>query len=600
MTGRTRRTRRFIAVGVASVGIASIGAASSFGHIPAVGNGLPPSTDGPDLRSIAIAAGTDPYDGETEKVRWCFDATVDSIVDPVNPQNYFVLHTYDSRRYMRPIAVGKDQDPACVVTTFAARVDVAQATMGSLIVGAVKDRASHSNVTASEPVAGSASVARAGGTTGPDLDAVDKGGTPADRTLTFVFDENLDNLAVYDPANFGFYLQSGVEVAGIGAVVVSGKRATVHFGANPALETANRYFVRKGAVQDLPQTGGAPPLATPSSLGVKRTGALTPAPEVISATPEGITAPQSFRVKFNAAVQVSPNVPSGFRAINDDGTTAVPAESVIASGQPDTLLVKFPPGLLTDPTAIVKIVVAFGSVKAAADGTTDNLASEANVQTPNSVAGYTNGPDLEAVAVDPTTNRVAWRYDETIAPTPAGGAFVAITGAGANINALGAGSAAVQLNDRFAIVDFPATVSGAVAFSNLYSGMIDKTGRPNPSQSVSKEIQVAPPPPPPPPPVVKPPPVVAKLRFKTTVTIKRRGRVYSGTVKSARKACRQGRRVILKRRGLQRRFGSKISSKTGKYSIKRTRRLRGRVYAYVTPRSTSINCLPGKSKVIRG
>jgi hypothetical protein len=58
--------------------------------------------------------------------------------------------------------------------------------------------------------------------------------------------------------------------------------------------------------------------------------------------------------------------------------------------------------------------------------------------------------------------------------------------------------------------------------------------------------------------------------------------------------------VILKRRGRTASFGTAVSGKRGTSKIRRTARVRGRVYAAVTSRSTSVNCRSGRSRVIRG
>ena len=77
------------------------------------------------------------------------------------------------------------------------------------------------------------------------------------------------------------------------------------------------------------------------------------------------------------------------------------------------------------------------------------------------------------------------------------------------------------------------------------------------------------------------------------MTIHSRGRLYFGTVSSKRDRCRRGRRVLLKRNGLK--YSSAISARKGTYRIKRTRRLRGRVYVTVTARGV---CRSAKSRKI--
>ncbi len=109
----------------------------------------------------------------------------------------------------------------------------------------------------------------------------------------------------------------------------------------------------------------------------------------------------------------------------------------------------------------------------------------------------------------------------------------------------------------------------------------------------------APPPPPPPPPVAARP---ARPRYATSVSLRRRGARYSGRASSARLGCKVGRRVVLRRFGSgSRSFGSTRTRSNGTFSIQRSRRLRGRVYASVTDRYTTVAvCRGGRSRSIRG
>ena len=110
----------------------------------------------------------------------------------------------------------------------------------------------------------------------------------------------------------------------------------------------------------------------------------------------------------------------------------------------------------------------------------------------------------------------------------------------------------------------------------------------------------APPPAPPQPvPVVA---VPARPRYATSASLRRRGARYSGRVSSTRLGCKVGRRVVLRRFGSgTKSFGSTRTRSNGTFSIQRSRRLRGRVYASVTDRYTpTAVCRGGRSKSIRG
>jgi len=593
MTGRIRRSRRIVAAGVVSVGVAGIAAAAAFGHIPGVGNGLPPSTNAPDLRSATVMPGT--------RVRYCFDAGVAAITPAalVNPAGFFNVQTYDARRAMSPTSVTPDGlDGNCVVAQFAG-VDLPQGTVGEVVPGAVRDLQQRTNDFASEPLDGSASAPTAGATTGPDLTGVDVNVSGSPKLVTYTFDENIEP-GTHPGTAFGFYDNAGNRINGVGNATINGNTATVSFGDSGALTpSTTRFIADQGAVSDRAQSvnllGG--PLTTPSSPGVVAKG-TSAKPEVIAAE---ATEPNVYRVTFSQPVVFGSAVPGRFFAVSDDGTTPPAGSSVGPTGAANSVLVTFPANVNLDENSTVKILVLANAISQS-DGVTTNVTSQAATSTPNASKGFTNGPDLLAVGIDAATNRVVFKYDEAILSTasPAASAFRAVAADGTVIPAI-PGSASV--NGQFVTVTYPNTISTAVAFANPGNTIRDKTTRVGPHQSVSKDIQVGPAPPPPPPPTQPIGPTAPRVvpRYKVTVTIRRRGRVYSGTLKSSRKACIQGRRVILKKRGKDARYGQKKSGRTGKYSIRRKRRVGGRVYAFVTPRkTTSVNCLSRKSRTIRG
>jgi len=580
--------------------VAGLAAAAAFGHIPGVGNGLPPSTNAPDLRSVSVLPNT--------RARYCFDSGVAAITPAAlaNPGGFFNIQTYDSRRSMNPTSLTPDGlDGNCVVASFPAGMDLTQGTVGEVVPGAVRDLQQRTNDLGSEPLDGSVSTAAAGLTTGPDLvsAAADTIGNP--KTVTYTFDENIEP-GIYPGTLFGFYLQAGARVNGTGNAVIEANTARVNFPDSLSGQTS-RFISDQGAVSDRAQSinllGG--PTTTPSSPGVFVTpGATTVRPEVTSAVPLGPNSTE-YRVTFSADVVFGSANPAGFFAVSDDGTAPPPATAIGNGGSSRSVIATFPANVNLDASSTVKILVLAGSITQS-DGVTTNVTSQAPTSTPNSVKGFTNGPDLLAVGVDTTLNRVVFKYDEAILATasPAASSFRAVAADGSVISAI-PGSASVS--GQFVTVTYPNTISSAVAFGNFGNTIQDTTTRPGPHQSVSKEIQVGPAPPPPPPPTppitnnTPPPPPAAKPKFRVTVTINRRGRRYFGTLKSSRKACIQGRRVIIKKVGKSARYGEKRSSRTGKYSVTRRKRIGGRVYAFVTARSTStVNCLSRKSRTIRG
>jgi hypothetical protein len=592
MTCKTVLMRCLTTAGLTSLVLA----ASAPAHIPGVGNGLAPTTNGPDLRSVQALAG-DLDDGLPERARFCFDGAIDKVVEG-GASGFFGLQTYDAKRGMNATRASRDTtDETCAIASFAPGTDIAQATVGVVAPGAVTDLHNRANTLASEPVAGSAHTSFPGSTTGPDLlDVVVDTGEAGHKRASYMFDETLDRTPAgpYEASRFGFYNATDTPIsAPAGSVSISGKSATVDFLATPNLETARRFFINPGAVQDRPQTTsyGGLPLVTASSPDVLSRGAVSVArAEMISATPVGA---QDFKIAFNVPIQFTTGSAAGFFAISDAAVSPVAASAVGSGGAPNEILVTFPAALAADPGAIVRIYLAPATVTAVGGGAT-NLAGQAATSTPHSIAGFTNGPDLLSVSVSPLTNRVTFTYDESVqdTPPPAAAALTAAAVDGSPITALGG----VVVSGATVTALFGPSVGSAVMFANAYGTVFDKTGVPNPAQSVSTEVQQAPVLPPataassPPP----PPPTVAR-KYQTKVTIHSRGRLYFGTVSSKRDDCRRGRRVLLKRHGLK--YSSAISARKGTYTIRRKRRLRGLVYVTVAARGV---CRSAKSRKIHG
>jgi hypothetical protein len=568
--------------------------AAASAHIPGVGNGLAPSTNGPDLRTVQALA-SDLDDGLPEQARFCFDAKLARVVDGAAGV-FFVLHTYDAKRAMNPTSASRDSaDETCAIASFAPGTDVTQATVGEVAPGAVSDLQNRSNTLASEPVAGSVHTRFPGSTTGPDLvDVVVNADEPGHKRASYLFDEPLDRTPAtpYEASKFGFYNATDTPIsAPEGSVSISGKSATVDFLAAPQLESATRFFIDPGAVHDRPQTTayGGLPVTTASSPDVLSRGAPSVArPQMISATPIGA---QDVKVAFNVPIQFTPASAAGFFAISDAGVSPMAASAVGSGGAPNELIVTFPAAMAQDPGAIVRVYLAPATVTAVG-GAATNLAGQAATSTPNSLPGYTNGPDLLSVTVNRLTSRVTYTYDEAVqdTPPPAAGSLMAAAVDGSPITALGG----VVVSGATVTALFGPAVGAAVMFANPYATIFDKTGVPNPAQSVSTEVQPAPALPPP---AVgaSTPPAVAPRKYRTKVTIHSRGRLYFGTVGSKRERCRSGRRVLLKRNGMK--YSTAFSSPKGTYRIKRTRRLRGRVYVTVTARGV---CRSAKSRRISG
>ena len=208
--------------------------------------------------------------------------------------------------------------------------------------------------------------------------------------------------------------------------------------------------------------------------------------QMISATPIGA---QDVKIAFNVPIQFTPSSAAGFFAISDAGVSPMAASAVGSGGAPNEVIVTFPAALTDDPGAIVRVYLAPATVSAVG-GTETNLAGQAATATPNSLPGYTNGPDLLSVSVNRLTSRVTYTYDEAVqdSPPPAAGSLTAAAADGSPITPLGG----VVVSGTTVTALFGPSVGAAVMFANPYGTIFDKTGVPNPAQSVSTEVQQAP------------------------------------------------------------------------------------------------------------
>jgi hypothetical protein len=93
-----------------------------------------------------------------------------------------------------------------------------------------------------------------------------------------------------------------------------------------------------------------------------------------------------------------------------------------------------------------------------------------------------------------------------------------------------------------------------------------------------------------------------RVRYSSSLTIRRKGKRYFGRVSSTAAECVSRRRVILRRKGRGTRvFGVTTSRRTGRFSIRRSKRLRGRVYVAVATKVTAgSRCTTAQSRRIRG
>lgn len=610
-------------VGTAVAALLGVGAVGAGAHIGGPGTGKPLATNAPDLRTVSVV----PYDlgdGQAERLRYCFDAGIASAGPPAS----FTVTTYDASRAFKAGAAAVAADDArCVDADFAAGSDLAQGTVASVEPGAVTDAANRPSATASEPLTGSVAQARAGATTAPDLIGAEV--DAAAGTVTYVYDEPVNPAPVvrritpadpttdpptpatnevvpnpYVGSSFAYSTAEGVKTPGpatAASVTVAGTRVTVAFGAAPGLDGAIRLSSEYGAVQDRPQTtaAGGRETWTPSSPGVVRRGS-TQRPEVVSAGADG---PQAYALRFSTAIAKSGETNGRILAVPDDGQPAVAATDSRVDGS--TLTVTFPAAVAADPGSVVRILALDGAVTDT-NGVA-SLLSDAASATPNSVAGFTAGPDLVATTTDTASKRVVYSYDERVDPDTATAADFRALGADGTATS---GSGGIVADGATVTVNYNTLAGVAVGYANPAGALADPTGRPNAAQSVSSENEPVPaqgttptvPGAVPAKPVAKPLP--KRLKYRTGFrSFKVRSRTrYSGRLSSAGKGCKSGRRISLKRSGKTVRSG--YTKGDGTFTIARSSGLRGKggVYVVVTERSSAARTCTarGSKKLKRG
>lgn len=599
-SSRRARSSALAIAGIAMAGTlpAAAGAATPR-HVGGVGTGVQPTTVGPDLRSVTIDPTNNLTDDIGERARYCFDSAVTKI------GTGFVLMGYDARRYWTGTGAPATDNPNCIVVTFAKGADIAQATVGQVGAGAATDVSGKANIVASEPVTGSAVSPVAGATTGPDLTSVTVDATDANhKIVTYTFDESLnpnptrpdgpdaDNPPApekaYQRQDFGYVLQDGAPVlAPAGNVQPTGNAVKVDFGTAP-VDSAVRFITQPNAVEDVPasavQAGSGLTLMTPSSPGVIITNPQTGGhPDVKSVESAGTN---MYKITYTTGVS-SPN-PAAFQAVADDGTVSAVAASVGTGGTQDSVIVTFPDSeaLTKDPGSVVRIISASGAVTNSTDAGSKSIYGQLATQTPNAKPGFTNGPDLLSVAVDPSTQRANFTYDEPVATGTAASAFTGFRADGTN----GAAQGTTTSSGSTITVNLGAGIGDYVAFGQGYRAVTDPIGRPSPNQSVGKDIETAsiPVTPPPVTPPVTPPAAAGKKKAKTTVTFRRIGKRFSGTVSASVTTCKYNRSIILRKKGKSTtRFGTAKSLSNGRWGLTKTKPTKGTYYVFVLAKTTS-------------
>ncbi|WP_354701165.1 hypothetical protein DSM112329_01472 [Paraconexibacter sp. AEG42_29] len=579
----------------AAIGVPTLAGAAQPRHVGGPGTGASITTAGPDLRTITLDPANSLEDTIGERARYCFDQPIAKI-----GTGGFVLQSYDVRRYWQGTATQATDNAACAVVSFPAGSDIGQATIGGVGPGAVTDLANKPSLVASEPVIGSAAKPAGGATTAPDLiDATADISAGNAKIVTYTFDESLNPApsrgageaaqTAYQASDFGYVLQDGDPVyAAAGKVTATGNQVKVNFGAAP-VESAARFVTKQNAVEDRPasavQPGSGLPLVTRSAPGVVAKSAQTGGrPSLVAAAPD---VANSFKLTFSGPV--TGGSAAQIRAIADDGTLSAVASSIGTGGSENAIIATFPDSdaLTKDPGSIVRIVAGAGAVTTTTDPKAGSIYSQAPVSTPNNTPGYTNGPDLLNVAVDAATQRATFNYDEPVAASTPPSRFTAFRSDGTDAQ----GTGTTTSSGNSITVTLGAGIADFVAFGQGYGAVNDVAGRPSPNQSVSKDVEAAPTPP-------APAPSAGKTKVKTSLSLRRSGSRFSGTISAAQKTCKYNRTMVLRKKGKSTtRYGTARSLSTGRYGITKRNASKGTYYVFVLAKSTkTISCSSATSK----
>ncbi|MGI8624839.1 MAG: hypothetical protein ACR2NB_15465, partial [Solirubrobacteraceae bacterium] len=461
-SGRFRRGGALIGL----TGVAAVAVFSSAGaFVGAPGSGGPPNSAAPDLLSATIVrVSTSPSTGPAPQVRYCFDSAAATLPGPTN----FFITGYDSAALQRNSSANIDPtDTKCVVATYTDGLDVQQATVGGVFIGAVRDVSSRPNPRGSAPLMTGAGITAAptpaaGTTEGPDL----TGATldAANRQVTYTFDENI---AAANPTDFGFYIDTdngsdGNTQARNGTGIVSrgNNSVVVQFAAGAAIQSAKQFFVKGGSPTDVPLGGVAHP-STIGSFG----GPILASPSLVSAAKQTGN-PQIVNLTFSQAViPAAAFNPANVVAYREDGTT-LQAQSIGTSTTSNTLPVTFPLAARDDANSIVRVGIAPGVVNNTANNRTNTYGAAA-IGTSAKRPGLTDGPDLLSTTIDDANNRATFVFDEDVQDgvTPDGTKFELLNPDGTSQFGQAAG-VTVSSDQRSVSVQFSGSVSGAVGVAN--------------------------------------------------------------------------------------------------------------------------------------
>ncbi len=337
-------------------------------------------------------------DDEEEYARYCFKDDIQTLNK--GEASKFAVLGPDSSDGMEASDVRLDENrDNCAVAGFESGTDLKSYTLAAVQGGVVKNRDGQKNIADTASLEGARTSNNR--TAGPDLVRV-KVSQNLNRAQ-FTFDENLGK----DSGNageFGFYSKAGGYHTGSNVVSVYNKTVTVSFNSNDQVDTAQRFFVTGGAIQDS--------AGTENVLGT--TGGKTDAPDLTSVHRDSSDTEYTYKFDDN----VSDLDASDFQLYTNDGTE-IQAEDITTDG--DEVHASFSRDIEDYPKDMV--IAAVNPSDASNSGDTTSDSSDGNAPTIGEVkvgssnvtrSGRTTGPDLVSVSKNADDERITLTFDENL------------------------------------------------------------------------------------------------------------------------------------------------------------------------------------------
>ncbi|MGI8429826.1 MAG: hypothetical protein ACR2OB_11080 [Solirubrobacteraceae bacterium] len=409
---RSARWLRVSLIGAVAAALALIGGIA----LGAPQGGAPQlSTQAPDPVSFTVATNGSPTSRAAAVGVLCFDKAFDRS-KLARSRGTVTLFGYGQAQTLsaevRASKVNRT-NADCLNVSFPAErsvgADLNSYTLASVDQGAVRDMHGRPSVPGAVGVtpAGMPEITpQLGETTGPKLTAV-VSSTSTPYAITYIFNRRLDPGRVPDGSQFGYVQSNGGQVRGTGAPVLTGETVVVKF-ANSVLSSDDvRQFVDAGAVETQTQQVKNPP----GAVG----GAVPSAPSIVSAMPApGVDG--AFDVTYDQPVRAK-NA-SKFAAYREDNSTVPGARPIVTSISPTTLQVSYPQSptrgffdVAKYAAKIVKIVDLGGAAMQPGPASNPSILGEGATATPPMREGFTTGPTLIGVWLNPNASIATYTFD---------------------------------------------------------------------------------------------------------------------------------------------------------------------------------------------